>query len=172
MSGKPIYLISFNRSDEQAATYLQQELLRIFRNRVEFRISTRIRFENWRDWIRRTLDECRGVIALWSKYSLPSKWIYVEVGVCAYEGKRLFNLVLDPQDADDTSGRRLSLRLIEPADAAAENDWYVKLPRDASHVLYMFMTPDGFTKLTRLQVVLAPNDRYDLTFRDFAVVDL
>ena len=327
----PLYLVSFTERDAPVATDLQQELTRIFRGRVRFAISKEIRFEQWRPWIRRTLEACRGVIALWSRYSIGSSWMHVEVGVGWYEDRSLFNIVLEADqlprfaqlpfaeyqahvlspetlsdlvtkiseetgvavdesswdraavfrrleallaaredttarleqelrrryprfyssfpegaihplyfgsqffpgykrgvaisynrndnsvhvqgtctddapsfgsildqpvkkgsrlcftvdvgslgpttwsraffrlDCDDGAGNRQPLRAIEPP--AAEDDWYVKIPERTGSVLYQFEIPESFTKLTRMQVVLAANARYDLRFHEFAVVD-
>jgi hypothetical protein len=88
-------------------------------------------------------------------------------GLGATQWERAFFRV----DVDDQEERRFSLDVTEPEEAHEDGDAYVKQPPSVpATVAYRFSLPESMSVLRRLQVVLAPNDGYDLTFSDFAVL--
>lgn len=75
-------------------------------------------------------------------------------------------------DVDDQHERRFALHVIEPAESHADGDAYVQQPRAVpTTIAYCLALPDTLRVLRRLQIVLAANEAYDLTFSDFALLE-
>jgi len=75
-------------------------------------------------------------------------------------------------DVDDQGERRFSLDVSEPAEARGDGDAYVQQPPAVpTTVAYRLPLPDSLRVLRRLQIVLAPNEAYNVTFSDFAVLE-
>lgn len=82
-------------------------------------------------------------------------------------GRAFFRL-----DVDDQDQRRFPIGVTEPGEAYGVGDAYVQQPASIPATIeYRFALPESMRVLRRLQVVLAPNDCYDVTFSDFAVLE-